>query len=296
MASPIIPFLHGIPAGISANQNPIVAKHASVHAAVVSQFPDAIVGNTPATPKAADPSLNTLHVVTPDGSAYLQNVGGLLHYVNPPSNVAKPLFDGSGTPFTPKVENIYDITVLRKTAALATSLGYVIGAADEMQNNFYSIIAGIPNQNSGSIANLSWTASFDGSGNLILTYTNGTLTDILQVSCAQMSMATLANRLNRKRYHVSLTRLNFSDSTQAAAQFSTSIGLFKRKESGGANSDPLGYISQQNTYQNIPQKVDVNGTWYLSHDECFFGTMIADAGASLVHSLFVSQNAAYDIN
>lgn len=244
--------------------------------------------NTPATAKPIDPSLPLLQLPgvgsvqpSPDGQSYV-------HVLPPQGQVAQPRqVPFVGTP----VKEQYDITVLR-TGTHFGSLGWIFGMQDEQLSNYATPLSLIPS-NAGK--QLTVTASFDGNGNLVLSYTDGTNTDTVTIGCSQMPYATLTQKWQLKKYLVPTTRASFSDTNNSSAQFSQSILTFKRSESGGIITKPKSWIANQTPYQFEANKVDLNTEIYVGREQGLMGSTIADNAAVLTLSLQMQQTEAYNI-
>lgn len=264
--------------------------YTSQHHTMLSQALGKPILNTPATAVQPDPNKPTIHL--PGGMALQPNATdtGFNHVI------ARNDLNGGETRKVPfvgtGVKYQYDVLATRSGVNFGT-LGYVLGALDELYNNYSAPLALIPS-NAGTGKTV--TVGFDASGNLVFKYTDGVNSDYITLSCSQMSMANLLQKLQIKRFHIPTTRCSFSDSNNAETQFSTSILNYKRKDSGGVATDPLSYIANQTPYQLLQNKVDVNKDYYLSREEAFMGAMIADDKAVLTHSLMMEEAVMYNIH
>ena len=244
--------------------------------------------NTPATALQAD---NTKPVITVPGEGHLQVQpnGDLAHVVmgglQPASKKSVPFIGGP-------VQHKYTVKV-KRTGAHFGGLGYVIGMSDEQGINFSSVISQVA---SATTAGLTLTTTFDSTGNLIFTYTDGANTDTLKVSCAQMPYYNFLQKLKVKRYVNITTRMSFSDTATAEDQYSSSIIKAHRKESGGLEIDPMDYLAEQTPYQLNTIKVDVTDDYYLSRTEGMASSIIEEDGVTLSHSLMVSNAEPLAIN
>jgi hypothetical protein len=260
----------------------------AVHAQLTQAMGKPIM-NTPSTAVQVDPTQPTIDI--PGVGTLQPNASGTAynHVVVPNAGmnntVRKVPFVGTNVKYQ------YDILAKRVGVNFGT-LGYVIGALDELNSAYATPLSLIPsNQSQGLTVTVAFVA-----GNLVFNYTDGVHTDQVILSCSQMPMANLLQKLQIKKWSVPTTRCSFSDEALSETQFSVSILKYKRKESGGVITDPLSFIANQTPYQLTIQKVDVNASYDLSREEGFAGAMIADNNAVLTHSIMMEEAQAYAIN
>lgn len=179
---------------------------------------------------------------------------------------------------------VFDITVLRNTINLVgVSLPVPLFGAIHFNARYNNIItqflpAGI------TISGIAVSSN----GSVVISYTNGAVTDTVTVSCNQIPYITFldGSKLNAQR--VSKTLYSISDVTQIT-QFNE---LFKTQEQtiyGKSGGNDLSLSSTNNPYiTNFPVR-EVNQAFTLNYETCLVIGIKATAGFSVNLNMFISK-------
>jgi hypothetical protein len=179
---------------------------------------------------------------------------------------------------------VFDISITRNTANIAaTSLPVPLFGAIHFNARYNTIInqflpAGI------TISGIAVSAN----GDVVISYTNGAVTDTVTISCNQIPYITFldGSKLNAQR--VSKTLYSISDVTQIT-QFNE---LFKTAEKtiyGKSGGNDLSLSSTNNPYiTNFPVR-EVNQAYSLNYETCLVISIKAVASFSVNLNMFIAK-------
>jgi hypothetical protein len=148
----------------------------------------------------------------------------------------------------------FDITITRATATVlsggvAAILPVPIFGIDDFYANYNQVLNTLPV--GVSISNVAFNA-----GNLAISYTDGTHTDIVTVSCTQYPYASFINALSTNQFTIGALRYTVFDTTQLT-QYNNQFAIVKRGMFGTDFRDRINVLSYKKPEQFQNGIVDI---------------------------------------
>lgn len=181
----------------------------------------------------------------------------------------------------------FDIVITRNSANIAQALPVILFGTQDALNGYRALVSGL--LTGGTVlTSVRYGENVSQPNALRFTYTNGGVSDTIDVSCPQYPYPSMLTSGITDLLKLSKIRYSISDTTQLS-QFSNGHAIVQRTMFGkkSENTISIGAYKRPDQFQN--GIIDVDGTFDVDKETGILMSINASAGFSVTWSMFVEK-------